>query len=290
MAERPCVIEACKQPAGVPGTAKGMCGRHYHKLRKYGDPLAARTLKPIVCAIDACGMERFARDWCSKHFTRWRRFGDPLHRLKGEVRDGRRICPACGQDKPTTEFGRNAGTKTGARIHCKECSAARTSAWRQANPGHDLKPKTEIQCFMCGVAFLGDRRRSSACSIACGEAKKRLDDLTRPRVPEERREANRRWRKKYPAKNWAKSAEYRARKKAAAVERVDRLVVFERDGWTCSICTGPIDRLLAYPHQMSASIDHTRPLARRGHHSYANCRAAHLVCNVRKGARDLAEV
>lgn len=143
--------------------------------------------------------------------------------------------------------------------------------------------RVEKACGVCGTGFLADRRRSLYCSRSCSAEAKRLDDLTRPVDRVKRAESQRTYIENNPAKNWAKAAAYRARKAAAFVEDVDRDVVFERDGWRCGICSDPIDGELRHPHPMSASVDHRVPLVAGGEHSYANCQAAHLGCNVKKG-------
>ncbi len=61
--------------------------------------------------------------------------------------------------------------------------------------------------------------------------------------------------------------------------------VFERDGWVCGICGQLIDPVLKWPEPRSASLDHVLPLAAGGEHTRANTQAAHLICNIRKGAR-----
>lgn len=75
-----------------------------------------------------------------------------------------------------------------------------------------------------------------------------------------------------------------------AVETVDELRVFERDGWMCKLCDEPIDRDGVAPDPRSRSIDHVIPIARGGNHSYANVQAAHLLCNATKGARVLNQL
>lgn len=244
MADRQCVIEACEQPAGVPGTAKGMCRGHYKKLRKYGDPLVV-VRKRNICAIDDCAAFCYAQGWCSKHFTRWRRFGDPLHRLKGEVRDGRRICPACGQDRPVEEFGTNIRTKSGAAPFCRDCTRAKTAAWRRLNPGY--------------VAPQRDRAQAAAYA--------------------------RTWRRANPEQVREHRVTRRARRRSALVERFSPFEIFERDEWTCWLCQEPIPKDVPYPDPRSASLDHRIPLARHGKHSRANCAASHLRCNLRKHAK-----
>ncbi len=78
---KPCQVEGCEKPAGVPGTARGWCSTHYSRWQKTGDPLVAPTdLKPApspTCAVDGCESPRWARGWCSTHYARWRKDGDP---------------------------------------------------------------------------------------------------------------------------------------------------------------------------------------------------------------------
>lgn len=82
MAPRPCRIEGCTGLAGVPGTAKGLCSKHYGRLRTSGDPLLTpgdlnpKPKRPTVCDVDGCEEPRYARDWCRGHYLRWHRKGD----------------------------------------------------------------------------------------------------------------------------------------------------------------------------------------------------------------------
>lgn len=74
----------------------------------------------------------------------------------------------------------------------------------------------------------------------------------------------------------------RAKFYGVAYEYVINTDVFERDNWTCKICDQPINKNIKYPDPFSASIDHRIPLSKGGPHSYNNCQASHLTCNVRK--------
>ena len=67
---------------------------------------------------------------------------------------------------------------------------------------------------------------------------------------------------------------------------VDRFVVFERDGYTCQLCATPLDMGAPPRSPLSPSVDHIVPVSRGGVHSYENVQAAHLTCNLSKGARD----
>lgn len=90
----------------------------------------------------------------------------------------------------------------------------------------------------------------------------------------------------YQAGRARSKARRRARKRnAERVEAVDRLVVFERDGWACQICGEKVDRNAQVPDERAATVDHILPLARGGDHTYANVQTAHFLCNSLKGDR-----
>lgn len=87
-------------------------------------------------------------------------------------------------------------------------------------------------------------------------------------------------------RNWRRRAELQARKS----EQITFQAVFQRDHGICGICRLPIDANLKYPHPMSPSLDHIRPLSGGGSHVLANVQLSHLRCNIRKGSiltRDL---
>jgi len=75
----------------------------------------------------------------------------------------------------------------------------------------------------------------------------------------------------------------RAVRGGGCVESVNRLAVFERDGWFCGICGLGIDPGLRWPDRGSASLDHIVPLSIGGDHTYMNVQASHLWCNLSKG-------
>lgn len=151
-------------------------------------------------------------------------------------------CPSCGEIKTRDEFG---VTKAGyLRPECKQCSSARARAYYAAN-----RPKV--------LARVGAHQKNN---------------------PEEHRAAV----AKHVAKNPEGHREREARRRASIcttqVEKIDLVVVFERDLGLCGLCLGPVD--LADWH-----LDHIVPLALGGTHTYDNVQVSHPLCNLKKGAR-----
>lgn len=64
-----------------------------------------------------------------------------------------------------------------------------------------------------------------------------------------------------------------------------RKEIYERDGWTCQICSHPVDASLGHTDNWSATLDHVIPQALQlvPDHSPANLRLAHRWCNSARG-------
>lgn len=92
-------------------------------------------------------------------------------------------------------------------------------------------------------------------------------------------------RQLYPETHANKDARRRARKAGAKTERFTRREIYERDRWICGICRKRVDPDLTWPHPMSKSLDHVIPISQGGDHTRANCRLAHVICNLSRGDR-----
>lgn len=139
------------------------------------------------------------------------------------------------------------------------CSYARS--YRLSREAVKARAPTRIfQCRTCGeecVALYADKRLKF-CGAACSNAAMR-----RIRKPKER-----------------------ARLKAAFVESVDPIKVFERDGWRCHLCGKATPRKLRGSCQPRApELDHIVPLSLGGDHSYRNTACSCRSCNQIKGAK-----
>jgi len=97
----------------------------------------------------------------------------------------------------------------------------------------------------------------------------------------EGREVNREWDEKRKA-NYHKR---RAARRTTSIETIEPLDIYQRDIWMCGLCDAAVDNELAYPHPMSASLDHVQPLSKGGTHTWENLQLAHLTCNLSKGNR-----
>lgn len=237
-----------------------------------------------ICSIPECERIHFARGWCNRHYKKWRKYGDPLHTL---VRNQDRPCSVV--DCPDACWSSGYCVRHYTRYHrygdalirlpgeslngcyicvgcnqdipasdfyrpgkesCRSCIIRRQST-RSAFGRMDFP----YECVGCGSPFFGTKSKCRFCSDDCRQM----------------------------------NSDYNSRRKArllqSPTENIDRLQVFIRDGWQCGLCAKPITKSLKWPDPLSASLDHIIPLARHGSHTMDNAQAAHLICNMSKGAR-----
>lgn len=161
MTEATCSIEDCPKAQ----VARGMCSMHYARWSRHGDPNWTPTRVIKACKVDGCDDPFYGRGFCHPHYTRWRRFGEDDPRLRGEVRNGCKICTACGVDKPLSEYGVDKSVKTGLAIYCKSCNRAKSAAqpvdpirkrerersWCDRNPDHKLDSVNRTRAKRAGV-------------------------------------------------------------------------------------------------------------------------------------------
>lgn len=62
-----------------------------------------------------------------------------------------------------------------------------------------------------------------------------------------------------------------------------RLAIYERDNWTCQICTEPVDPLELKNSTWDATLDHVIPRRKGGTDDPNNLRLAHRWCNSVRG-------
>lgn len=110
--------------------------------------------------------------------------------------------------------------------------------------------------------------------------------LTEEERSQQRRENDYLWRLRHLDHNRQRQricfAVRRAQKLARVVERVDPLVLYERDGGRCGICKERVA-------ENEIGMDHIIPLSRGGDHIYRNMELVHQRCNSAKGVRAVGQ-
>lgn len=66
--------------------------------------------------------------------------------------------------------------------------------------------------------------------------------------------------------------------------------IFERDNWICGICGRKINKRLKWPNPHAKSIDHIVPITKGGADRATNVQAAHVRCNIGKGAKNIGQL
>lgn len=146
-----------------------------------------------------------------------------------------------------------------SRYCCAKCGNAVSN-----RAGHARRRDFSLRlCGFCGVSFspvYGDRAVrycSARCRIKAGYAKKVGSTHRR-----------------------------RARKFGVRFDVVDKLAVFERDGWRCQICGRPTPKDKRGTRAPNApQLDHRVPMRMGGEHGYDNLQCCCSSCNLAKGAR-----
>lgn len=218
---------------------------------------------------------------------------------------------------PSVEEDRACGF-CGAMFRCstmarrKFCSDdCRTQATRERIKAENKQRRefTTLICPYCGSSFhVSSNFNQKYCSKSCSRKATRdnysqqcsADGCARPvRARGMCSMHYHRWRRATvgepnPVWDERRRANYelrRARKKTnGPVEKFLNVEVFERDDWLCGLCGEPVDKDLAWPDPMSASLDHITPLSRGGAHTLDNVQLAHLACNIRKNNKVTASL
>jgi HNH endonuclease len=164
------------------------------------------------------------------------------------VPDGMLRCGRCKRVLPVEAFAPSSRGKdmygSGGGPRCRECAAAHHRG--DSSPvAHPPRP-----CRVCGEMYVPKLIRVKSlgvCSRRCAESlRKAGSDAGKPGYL--------------------------------------RALVCERDRWRCGICGKRVDRELAHPDPMCASLDHIKPVSQGGTNDLWNLRLTHLRCNLSRRA------
>lgn len=232
--------------------ATGICG--------CGKSIEKPTRGPYPSLCRDCRIESGHWIWSEKRKV-WDYLHVPQH--KNTV-----PCKACGRD-----FER-IGV---ARKRCDSCTKLRRANQRTCKGCNRQYPATRNNIGYCSpsCANRDASKRTQWCVCGCGEVF----------VGPSARKPGKCWtcrREGAKRSDCECNSRRRARQAAAVYEKVDRVEVFERDGWVCQLCGDPVDREATTRTAMSATLDHIIPVSRGGPHTMGNLQCAHFRCNLRK--------
>jgi 5-methylcytosine-specific restriction endonuclease McrA len=132
-----CNVSPCDRPV----LAKGMCGKHYQRQAKHGDPRVVLVdyEQPKVCSVSGCGEPLSCKGLCGFHYRR-----KNAERLRAYTADYR-TWPGVAEKSRVYRIA-NRGHRT-----------AYQREWRRKNPEHERLLRNEAayrrRCRLAGVSF-----------------------------------------------------------------------------------------------------------------------------------------
>lgn len=284
------------------------CRKHWQRIRQFGQlelpPRPPRAIK--ICSYDGCPKVVKSRDLCGTHYQRWRVHGDPSTLLT-RPRTGIRTCFRCLRTPDEVQFKADKRAPDGLGAYCRPCQLEYGRARYLADPASH-NAKTLARYYANRDYYLEQHRRYRLANLdrirAYDRARRRGDPRALERArqyrlqhPEEvraylaawyqankdkHREACRNWRRRNPNAVLANATRRRMRMRGGneAIEVIDREAVWLRDHGLCGLCAEPVAFDLMH-------VDHIKPLAKGGPHTFNNVQSSHPRCNLRKKDREV---
>ena len=171
------------------------------------------------------------------------------------------------------------------------CGACRAMIREYTPKMPRINAKPKVKCAWCQVMFMRkttDRRYEPVCSLECrtnwGNYIKQTNFNPWPL-----NHALTIFKTTHTSQRKQSAILANLRRKSSISSRprdfFKRVDIFERDDWTCHICSQEIDPALKHPDQFSAVVDHVIPVSKGGSDTLNNVKAAHQRCNAVKGNR-----
>lgn len=202
-----------------------------------------------------------------------------------------RRCTHCKRTPEEVEFRRDKRVKRdGLNASCAPCATAYSRRYYAAKGEqvradnnkryHARKDRYLAQQRQARLANLDvvrarDRARSAGDPVRIARSRRwRLDNLDRYRaVSAAWYQAN-----KDRAVTYATRRRMRKRGSTGRIERISPRAVWARDRGICQLCARPVSL-------REMEVDHIKPLARGGEHTFSNVWASHRPCNRRKHSK-----
>lgn len=196
-----------------------------------------------------CGAPECARQYHNKRMREYLRQRDGFLRPYDCAHCGRRCIPG----ENVTRSGRFCSARCRHRWFHLNRRRTKLGPSCRVTSRPDTRRWVEGPCLECGERFIGRDRAGTVgfCTRRCQVR--------------------------------AKKRRHEAAKRGVGRKTLTFHTIAERDKWTCHLCGGQVDRTLAVPNAMAATLDHIIPLAFGGSHDEANVALAHFICNSRKG-------
>lgn len=183
----------------------------------------------------------------------------------------------------------------GKLTNVKFCSSICSRLWWKEHP--EAKKRYELKCLGCGKTYYNPDINHQYCTLKCAKSDQPLTTKNCELCGRQYRVTiSHSYQSRYCSascndKIWAKfhrdqirqkNCRYIARKLSQFIENVSLNYIYKRDNGICGICGKKVNKDLYYPHLLSPSLDHIKPLSLGGLHENKNCQLAHLRCNCSK--------
>ena len=272
-------------------------------------PKASPLLKPCPhCATvfqPVSGRQKYCKPECV-----WAAHNRRNHKPAAEERARRRAvskytkpCVQCGQ----TFYRKPSGKQLKLGHVSRWCSVRCKSAWLREHGKINVRPIAWAECGLCERKFI--KRQTLKYCPSCKpvarrllaarshvEIKCRVCAVRFCRLPgaythrfcsNECRDAHtlgvKREYRQQRRRKFGKTYVSEAKKRGVSFEVIERMAVFERDGWTCCVCDKPTPRdLLKALHPDAPTLDHIHPRSKGGTHTWDNVATLCRACNTKK--------
>lgn len=280
------------------------------KSRANGKEWVPAGEREFVCACCSASFKaERARKYCSASCN-WRaqtlkRYPDSKKRHGSEC-----VCRGCGKQYKNKRHNTDG---QGSKYCSRQCAFADIKTWHREDcdsPGPTCTVHFKT-CAHCAVSFTARNINTPVCSDACRKALANTKGLARniakcgskmPRVCKccsatfaptygDKRNlyCSDACAKRVARRVRGSDHRDRAKKAGVAYEPVNRIKVFDRDGWRCQICGKRTPRKRMGGQTTNApELDHRVPLSKGGGHLYSNVQCACRQCNHEKGNRNSA--